>query len=397
LTIVSPSHEAVVPPSVVERLREEFDVLTDQLMALYRHNEPAYQDVADHDLRSAIRAHLDAAVAELAGEARDRATALATGRRRAEQGIPLSAVLSSYRAASRVVWDAVVRNMQVTQMSSDTLLRLTNAAFDLAAEYPQAMILGFQQGVAARTARDAAERDGLVRALFAGRLQKIPQLRGGLAALGLPTVGNYLVVALRPTADSSRVTDLVDRHLQERGGSAVWQVDPEVRLGLLQLPGGEMNLDRVMREMSAAWHASRVGVSEPFSRVEQVSQAADRAMLASAAASPGTPLRYDAAGLATLVASAPDEAAALAERVLAPVLQLPRNDRVPLLETLHAWFQAGGSPAGAAEALHVHPNTVRYRLHRLERLTGRPLSDPRTVAEVYAALEALRIQQAPGN
>jgi DNA-binding PucR family transcriptional regulator len=42
----------------------------------------------------------------------------------------------------------------------------------------------------------------------------------------------------------------------------------------------------------------------------------------------------------------------------------------------------------AAETLHVHHNTVRYRLARVEELMGRPLKDPATIASLYIALAA---------
>ena len=41
------------------------------------------------------------------------------------------------------------------------------------------------------------------------------------------------------------------------------------------------------------------------------------------------------------------------------------------------------------------PNTVGHRLHRIERLTGRPLGDPRSSAELFVALEALRTLPRP--
>src|SRR5438477_285946 len=41
-----------------------------------------------------------------------------------------------------------------------------------------------------------------------------------------------------------------------------------------------------------------------------------------------------------------------------------------LLETLDAFFAAGGVLESAARALFVHPNTVRYRLRRVSELTG---------------------------
>jgi DNA-binding PucR family transcriptional regulator len=41
--------------------------------------------------------------------------------------------------------------------------------------------------------------------------------------------------------------------------------------------------------------------------------------------------------------------------------------------------------------LFCHANTVRYRLRRVEKLTGRSLEDPRDVADIRAAIVALRL------
>jgi len=42
----------------------------------------------------------------------------------------------------------------------------------------------------------------------------------------------------------------------------------------------------------------------------------------------------------------------------------------------------------AADAMHVHPNTLRYRLSRVEQLLGRSLRSPATIAELSLALLA---------
>jgi DNA-binding PucR family transcriptional regulator len=46
--------------------------------------------------------------------------------------------------------------------------------------------------------------------------------------------------------------------------------------------------------------------------------------------------------------------------------------------------------------IYCHPNTVRYRLRRLQEHTGRSLDDPKAVAELLAALDALRLAQEQG-
>ncbi|MFD1049721.1 helix-turn-helix domain-containing protein, partial [Kibdelosporangium lantanae] len=59
--------------------------------------------------------------------------------------------------------------------------------------------------------------------------------------------------------------------------------------------------------------------------------------------------------------------------------------------TLEAWYAEGGSAKNAGRVLYVHPNTVRYRIRRIEDLTGRDLDRPTCVAEVYLALRAVRL------
>ncbi|WP_411576681.1 PucR family transcriptional regulator [Streptomyces mutabilis] len=102
--------------------------------------------------------------------------------------------------------------------------------------------------------------------------------------------------------------------------------------------------------------------------------------------------RFDDYPLAMVVAAAPAEAARLVQVTLGPVLDLPAGERSRLLRTLEHWFASGGSANATSQSLFVHPNTVRYRIRRVEELTGRSLSDPRTTADVGAALLAVRHQ-----
>ncbi|UKY48248.1 PucR family transcriptional regulator [Streptomyces inhibens] len=101
--------------------------------------------------------------------------------------------------------------------------------------------------------------------------------------------------------------------------------------------------------------------------------------------------RFDDNPLATLVAAAPAEADRVARAVLGKVLDLPQKERARLIETLERWFAAAGSAAETGRHLYCHANTVRYRLRRVEELTGRSLQAPRTVADFGAALQALRV------
>lgn len=65
-----------------------------------------------------------------------------------------------------------------------------------------------------------------------------------------------------------------------------------------------------------------------------------------------------------------------------------------LLETLDAFFGAGGVLEAAARALYVHPNTVRYRLKRVAEVTGFTPTDPRDAFVLRLALIIGRLDPA---
>jgi GAF domain-containing protein len=75
-----------------------------------------------------------------------------------------------------------------------------------------------------------------------------------------------------------------------------------------------------------------------------------------------------------------------AERLLAPVVEHEARRGGDLLATLRAWLATGCSTPESAVLLFVHPNTVKYRLARLEQLTGRSLRRPDVQVELQLAL-----------
>jgi DNA-binding PucR family transcriptional regulator len=57
-----------------------------------------------------------------------------------------------------------------------------------------------------------------------------------------------------------------------------------------------------------------------------------------------------------------------------------------LIETLAAYFAAGGSLTRAKDALHVHVNTVAQRLERISQLIGADWNEPERALELQLAL-----------
>ncbi|MGV0745452.1 PucR family transcriptional regulator [Mycolicibacterium sp. XJ870] len=64
------------------------------------------------------------------------------------------------------------------------------------------------------------------------------------------------------------------------------------------------------------------------------------------------------------------------ERLIDPRVRALRADEPILADTLRAYLDSFGDVATAAQWLHVHPNTVRYRVRRIEQLLATSLTDP---------------------
>jgi hypothetical protein len=98
--------------------------------------------------------------------------------------------------------------------------------------------------------------------------------------------------------------------------------------------------------------------------------------------------------LATLLMFADEElAAALRAARLAPLQRLRPAQQDRLAETLLIWLQHGCNANEVAVAVHVHPQTVRYRLRQADDLFGDQLRDPDRRFELEIALRARQLLQ----
>ena len=135
-----------------------------------------------------------------------------------------------------------------------------------------------------------------------------------------------------------------------------------------------------------------VGASAPFSALSQVPSCVREAetapgiagQWASASESPETlgPVLIDRIDLTTWLLSHvdPRQLEARIARTLAPI------DSRQLRDTLTAYLAAEQNIARTAEALFVHPNTVRYRLGRVEEAIGRPIASALALTNLALAL-----------
>ncbi|MFI5609279.1 helix-turn-helix domain-containing protein [Amycolatopsis sp. NPDC051903] len=87
-----------------------------------------------------------------------------------------------------------------------------------------------------------------------------------------------------------------------------------------------------------------------------------------------------------LAGTSTDLRAALRRRLLGPLLDYDAEQHSDLVHTVRVFLECSGSPTRAAKALHIHVNTLRYRIGRAAELLGVDLADFVAQVDVYLAL-----------
>ncbi|MDI2124829.1 PucR family transcriptional regulator [Yinghuangia seranimata] len=370
-------------------LLAEVDPLADALTAEILDGEWAYAESTLLDrgqLRGAVHDNLRALLSTYLGQPPDLDAPRAAGRLKAEQGIPLAALLHAYRLAGRFIWDRLLA-VAVDQDSTSELLHMASDMWVAIDEYSSAAAEAYRATVEERSRRDAAARGAMLASLLDGRAGNSGWET--VRILGLDRQGPLVVVCVEG-GDEREPLAALETRLRAQDVGSVWLQQAAARVGLLAFADGRAVADVV--ERLAAATGSRIGVSRPFVSPVHAPHAWHEAQLAVRCLPPRTNGShvYGSSPVALMTAAAPDAAGEVVRAVFGPLRDLPEQEQAVLLDTLEAWFASGGSTALAATRLHCHRNTVLYRLNRITDLTGRRTSDAGAAAELYIALHAVR-------
>lgn len=148
----------------------------------------------------------------------------------------------------------------------------------------------------------------------------------------------------------------------------------------------------------AAASGSSAGVSDVVGAAERTPDAAQEALwaLGIAEANNAQVVRYGE-GARLLMPRSPAEARSLVDQVLGELLAYDRAHGSHYVSTVRAFVRADGSWQRAAVEMHVHKQTLGYRLRKVEELTGRGFVRTQHVAEWWFALQALDLLAACGG
>jgi sugar diacid utilization regulator len=237
---------------------------------------------------------------------------------------------------------------------------------------------------------ESSQRPVLIDSLLEGRLLDDWSVWEAASCLRLPSNGSYVVIAAQaPAAGGEPLVD-VESKLRSLDVHSAWRLLPDLQEGIAHV-ASDQQLDRIVALVSRM-AVDSVGVSSRFDDLRDTPNALHFAKVAMRGRANRTaPVAvFDGSILATAAASAPGVMVKSVGAALACFNDLPDEEREILFETFRVWQDSDASMSAVADRLYCHPNTVRHRLRRIEKRTGRSLSRPKDVAELCLAFEVHR-------
>ncbi|MFS8197959.1 PucR family transcriptional regulator [Streptomyces sp. CWNU-52B] len=370
--------------------------LTDRLVAVLRDREPAYRTTLESDpvgtwqevhrsLRHSVSSLLDPR------GARDAALRCSwkIGATRAEQGLPLDALLHAFRLGGSLIWQMLVE--ETSRTAPEDVRLLVHVAADVwnFVDEHCTLVADVYRKAERQHAWRQEHRVRLLTAALLDGTSRIADVAETAEALNLPEQGRYAVIAVAGGRPAGRAS--VPGAVVPAGARVHWHMGVDVDHAIVLVDDGDGAAPGPALGLTAP-AGTRAGVGPVVAGLAAVGDARRLADMAlSMCAADGGTVRLTERLPAALVMSCPELGGALAEEVLGPLLRLEPSDRDILLDTLAAWLECDGSAQRASTRLYCHRNTVLNRLKRCEQLTGRSLARPADMVEFSLALTARRL------
>ena len=352
-------------------------------------------DVVDEVIRMGASAIAVAGLDDTAYLGPDDARERDDARQRAERmNIPLIALPAavSLPAIEREVITHVVAQREAPRSPADTLAAVAGWRASLRDEALDALLSGAYAGEASMLARAS-------------------QLGHDLRA---PHVVIWVTLAIEDGAANnggSSVAPVTARAAEALGAALhAWtRVRPREIVALVAAPGdgaadrtdlseqGEVALRRILGAGGTAeaptWWAGMGEVARsPLDVSRSATEAQDTARLGLLVVGPGHIARTADLGVYRLLLALrkSGERQPFVERELAPLRNTPRRED-HLLETVEVYFACNGNLSEAARRLHLHRNSLLYRLHHIRDLLGHDLENPELRLALQLALKGRRV------
>ena len=372
---------ARVPKWVGPAVRTELTGATDEIIEVVRGEVPDYARPLTGRFGNRITEGVSVALGQfvdLLGSDEgltDTRVYRALGQLEHSEGRTLAALQSAYQVGSRTLWRRLGASATARQLPPEVIFSLAEALFTYIEMVSAASVAGWAAEEAGRAGSLQARRHALVELLALRPPAPAAEVEQAAAAAGWTVPTRVAALAVDDVVDvAARIPSAIAADLDPVGLAVVPAVDRAAWV------------DRVRTGLGNR-RAVLGPVVEPGEAHRSIARAQTAWPLHVAGRLGEDPLaRADEHLLALLLAGEPELADDLHRRALAPLAALPAGAAARAEETLRAWLDAHGDVTATAGALHVHPQTVRYRLAQLRDTFGDALDDPTARLELAVAL-----------
>jgi hypothetical protein len=383
-----------LPSELAGALRPVLPGLAEEIIGAIGREVPEYARPLEGPFGRGLRVGVEQALTRFVEGLADPATAdgdtreiyVALGRGEMRAGRSLDALLSAYRLGARIAWERCVEAGQAAGHDPEVLYRLASAIFSYIDRISAESVEGYAAEQSAALAERQRRRRALVRVLARDDA-------------GAEEVRDLAQLALwpRPAAVAGLVarTEDGDRLASRLGGDTIVAVEQGLALAFVPDPDGPGRYAELQAALGGT--PAALGPTVPLERAAGSIARAQAAfgLQESGVLPTASPLVTDAHLTDLLLHGDGALAADLAARALAPLAEVREGTRARLVETLRAWLDEPGQVSRVAERLHVHPQTVRYRMAQLRELFGERLDAPEARFELALALRVWRDDASP--
>ena len=305
------------------------------------------------------------------------------GRREYWSGRDPEAIQTAFHVGARLTWRRIAEVGHRAGWPAETISSLAETAFAYFGEISEYSLQGHTQACHGTADRVQGLRRRLLRAVLGEDLPPPGEAIDGLAREGrwrLPATVAAVALAA-PDTRGNRLPPAV-------GPDTLLDLDRPDPCLLVPDPDAPGRMDMLARGLRGTRFA--VGPSVPLDQAPLSLRLAVQALaLAQQGLIPCEHYVRCADELSTLLLSQNEEVIRLmTARRYGPLGELKSPQRARLDETLLAWLQTGGTASDVAAALHVHPQTVRYRMRQLQEIFGDEMNNPDWRFEMAVVLRA---------
>jgi len=377
-----------VPPALAEPLRVDLAAAADEVEQAVIKHVPEYAGISNKKLRSGVVEALTLFV-DLIADPQSRGDAIAAtyhelGRTVAKEGSSMNALQSALRVGGMQAWRRLSRNAEKLGLDSTVVAALGELALRTAHEVAEAAARGYAEEQLRGSDELQRRRRRLIGLLLGAGPVSLEAVHDLARGARWPVPRQVAVVALAASADMREETWPLT------APGVLVDMEPRPPRMLVPDPHDQDHFAGRAFALAVRDRPAAVGPTVSLTQAARSLQWATSALgLMGRGILPRQGVVRCVDHLSTLLLHSDEPLLdELRSHVLAPLDTVSAEQRARHAETLLAWLLSGNNVPAVAAGLHLHPQTVRYRLRQLKHLFGDALDNPDTRLDLILALRA---------